>query len=613
MNIGDRIGDYEIVAVLGAGGMGQVYKVRNTLSQRIEAMKVLLPNLETDPSLADRFLREIKVQAALDHPNIAKLHTAMRVGNQLVMFMEFVDGTTLAKMIEPGPLSVGEASAYVAQVLDALGFAHAKGVVHRDIKPANLMVTNAGAVKLMDFGIARIDDDAHISKVGTTVGSLAYMSPEQIRSGHVDARSDLYSLGITLYELVTGKRPFTGDSNYQIMSGHLKGIPAPPVSLVPGIPADLNEIILMAIAKEPQARFQSAAAFRAALVSVFPGIAPPLPVSTAKPAMEPTPPPAVSRDEAVTVTATAMQLPHAAPSPISEPKRSAPPIVHPSEPSVLPSPQTVTPSGRRGLYMAIGSIATVAVLIAAVIEGPKLMHGGSTGATTTTTPPKDLVSTPAPPEPAAPAAETIAPSAAPATSASDNATVTAKPAPGPMATSSTQVSSPESKSPESKSPASKSRGATAQPPVAQTNSQAVQTSQRSAPTPAITPAPTPAPAAQEPAPEAWHRITGTSAIPAQNAPPARPLPNPEAAELRNQFNELSIRANTARAGLQSFQQQQSRQGLGLRADIREAQTRLDFQLQESATALQSGNFDAARQSMRYAQSAVETIEKFLGR
>jgi eukaryotic-like serine/threonine-protein kinase len=609
MNIGDRIGDYEIVAVLGAGGMGQVYKVRNTLSQRVEAMKILLPNLEAEPSLADRFLREIKVQAALDHPNIAKLHTAMRLGNQLVMFMEFVDGTTLAKMIEHGPLSAGEASAYVAQVLDALGFAHAMGVVHRDIKPSNLMVTDAGIVKLMDFGIARVDDDAQISKVGTTVGSLAYMSPEQIRGGQVDARSDLYSLGITLYELVTGKRPFTGDSDYQIMSAHMQGIPAPPVSLVPGIPADLNEIILMAIAKDPQARFQSAAAFRAALVSVFPGIAPPLSASAAKPGTGPMPAPAVvSRDEAATVTATAMQIPHATPSPISAPKIAPRPVAplpaaQPIAPSVPPYPQTVTPSGRRGLYMALGSIVTVAVLIAAVIEGPKMMHGGSSGAATTTQP-KDLVSTPLPPEAAAPApeAETAAPSSAPATTTSDNAAVAAKPSttsnqaapstPSTTATSATQTSATSSKS----------RGGTAQPAVAQTTSQAAQTSQP--------PPPAPAQSAQEP--EAWHRITGTPATPQTN-PPARPAANPEAAELRNQFNELSIRANTARTGLQSFQQQQARQGLGLRADIREAETRLDFQLQESMTAIQAGNFDAARQSMRYAQNAVETIEKFLGR
>ena len=132
MNIGERIGDYEIVEILGAGGMGQVYKVRNVISDRIEAMKVLLPNLEGDPGLADRFLREIKVQAALDHPHIAKLHTALRAGNQLVMVMEFVEGTSLAQILQQGPIPAGAVAAYVAQVLDALAYAHAHGVIHGD-------------------------------------------------------------------------------------------------------------------------------------------------------------------------------------------------------------------------------------------------------------------------------------------------------------------------------------------------------------------------------------------------------------------------------------------------------------------------------------------------
>src|SRR5215471_9713361 len=201
MNIGERIGDYEIVEVLGAGGMGQVYKVRNVLSERIEAMKVLLPNLEGDADLAERFLREIKVQAALDHPNIAKLHTALRASNQLLMVMEFVEGTSVEKLLEHGALPVRDAAGFAVQVLDALAYAHSRGVVHRDIKPANIMRTPAGVVKLMDFGIARMKADRKLTQTGRTVGSLYYMSPEQIKGAEPDPRSDLYSLGITLYEM----------------------------------------------------------------------------------------------------------------------------------------------------------------------------------------------------------------------------------------------------------------------------------------------------------------------------------------------------------------------------------------------------------------------------
>jgi len=270
MDIGERIGDYEIIQILGAGGMGQVYKVRNILSHRIEAMKVLLPNLEGDSGLADRFLNEIKVQATLDHPNIAKLHTAMRAGNQLVMVMEFVDGTSLSQVLQSGPLPPNTAAAYAAEVLDALGYAHAHGVIHRDIKPANIMLTSGGQIKLMDFGIARVQADRHLTQTGSTVGSLFYMSPEQIKGGDPDGRSDLYSLGITMYEMVTGRRPFLGDSDFQIMSAHLQQAPMAPIEVIPGIPTALSDIILMAIEKDPAARFQSAEAFRAALASAFP-------------------------------------------------------------------------------------------------------------------------------------------------------------------------------------------------------------------------------------------------------------------------------------------------------------------------------------------------------
>ncbi|MCX6638001.1 MAG: protein kinase, partial [Acidobacteria bacterium] len=140
LNVGDVIGDYQVVGILGAGGMGQVYKVRNMISDRVEALKILLPNLEADPELADRFLREIKVQASLDHPNIAALHTAQRVGNQLLMFMEFVEGESLESLLQRGPLPAAYGVNYIGQVAAALAYAHARGVIHRDIKPANMML-----------------------------------------------------------------------------------------------------------------------------------------------------------------------------------------------------------------------------------------------------------------------------------------------------------------------------------------------------------------------------------------------------------------------------------------------------------------------------------------
>ena len=228
--IGSRVGDYEILQILGAGGMGRVYKVRNVLSDRIEAMKVLLPDLEGNPGLADRFMREIKVQASLDHPNIAALHTALRIENQLMMLMEYVEGVTLDTLMEAGPIPIDKAADYIAQVLSALAYAHARGVVHRDLKPANMMITPSGVVKLMDFGIAKMTADRKLTQTGSTVGSLYYMSPEQIKGAvDLDPRSDLYSLGVSLYEVVTGARPFQGDSEYSIMAAHLQKNPPPPI------------------------------------------------------------------------------------------------------------------------------------------------------------------------------------------------------------------------------------------------------------------------------------------------------------------------------------------------------------------------------------------------
>ena len=268
--IGTMVGDYEVVGILGAGGMGTVYKVRNVISCRVEALKVLLPDLAGAADLADRFLREIRVLASLEHPNIAAFHTAARVGNQLVMVMEFLDGVTLDHQQREGGLSVEQAVGCIMQVLSALEYAHGRGIVHRDIKPANMMLTPSGVVKLMDFGIARGASDSRLTMTGTTLGSLYYMSPEQIKgSTALDARADIYSVGVSLYELTTGARPFNGESQFAIMVAHMEKPPVPPIALNPRLLPALSDAILMAVAREREARFQTAGAFRKALSRVL--------------------------------------------------------------------------------------------------------------------------------------------------------------------------------------------------------------------------------------------------------------------------------------------------------------------------------------------------------
>ena len=263
-----RIGDYEVIRQLGHGGMGEVYLVRNVLSDRVEAMKVLLPSLAGRSEFVARFMREIKVLASLDHPNIAALRTAFTADDQFVMIMEYVEGTTLAERLAKGPFSASEALNYIDQVLAALSYAHGKHVIHRDIKPGNMMLTPQGVVKLMDFGLARSADEVGLTMTGTTLGSLDYASPEQVQSQPTDERSDLYSVGVSLYQMVTGQRMFSVTSSFSIMEAQVKETPRAPIDIVPTVPKALNGVIMRAVAKDPAQRFQSADAFRGALSQI---------------------------------------------------------------------------------------------------------------------------------------------------------------------------------------------------------------------------------------------------------------------------------------------------------------------------------------------------------
>jgi len=268
IQIGDILGDYQVTGVLGRGGMGKVFRVRSLLTDREEAMKIVLPDLDENPGLADRFLREIKVHASLQHPNIAALRTALRIGDRLVMILELVEGVSLEDTLRFGPMEVPQAVGYAVQVLSALAFAHERGVIHRDIKPANILISSEGVVKLTDFGIARSNTGGRLTSTGTAIGTLAYMSPEQVRAEAVDGRSDLYSFGLTLYEMVTGRRAIRGDTEHALMNAQLTAIPPEPRAVNPLIPAAVSAAIMRALAKEPDRRMQTALEFRAMLREV---------------------------------------------------------------------------------------------------------------------------------------------------------------------------------------------------------------------------------------------------------------------------------------------------------------------------------------------------------
>jgi serine/threonine protein kinase len=269
IGVGDILGDYQVTGVLGRGGMGKVYRVRSLLTEREEAMKLLLADVEDNPDLVDRFLREIKVHASLRHPNIAELRTALRIGDRLVMILELVEGASLEERIRQGPVDAATAVSYMSQTLSALAYAHERGVIHRDIKPANILIGGGDVVKLTDFGIARATGTAHLTGTGMVVGTLPYMSPEQIRSGQVDARSDIYSLGLTFYETVTGRRAIQADTEHGLINAHFELIPPEPAAINPGLPAAVSAAIMRAIAKQPGDRFQTAYDFAAAVTGEY--------------------------------------------------------------------------------------------------------------------------------------------------------------------------------------------------------------------------------------------------------------------------------------------------------------------------------------------------------
>ncbi len=264
--IGTEIGSYRILEKLGQGGMGVVYKAVDTGLDRMVAMKVLNPDLSKNPDLVERFRAEARAQANLNHTNLATLFAFMVHQGTAIMVMEFVEGETFAQMIRRrGPIPEPESIPLFKQALLGIGYAHRSGIIHRDIKPSNLMLNKNGLVKVMDFGIAKVLGAQSMTRTGAQLGTLAYMSPEQIQNRNVDIRSDIYELGITLYEMLSGHLPFESDSEFQIMQDHVYTAPPPPSKYYPYINKGIEKVILKSLEKNPDARFQTVEQFGSAL------------------------------------------------------------------------------------------------------------------------------------------------------------------------------------------------------------------------------------------------------------------------------------------------------------------------------------------------------------
>src|SRR5436190_22608563 len=278
--IGQTLHHYRIVSKLGEGGMGVVYKAHDTHLDRPVAIKVLSPDKVADPARKRRFVQEAKAASALNHPNIVTIHDVSSRNGMDFIVMEWIEGKTLGELIPPKGLRPAQALHYAVQIADALAKAHGAGILHRDLKPSNIMVTDEGRVKILDFGLAKLLDTEDsspegatlsarpITQQGTVLGTAAYMSPEQAEGRKVDARSDIFSFGSVLYEMVTGRKPFAGDSRLSLLNKIVSEDPTPPSQLAAPIPPDLEKIILHCLRKDPARRYQDMADVKVALEDV---------------------------------------------------------------------------------------------------------------------------------------------------------------------------------------------------------------------------------------------------------------------------------------------------------------------------------------------------------